>query len=246
VDRVLVVPPLVLPTIGPLAREAEARGMRVVEAGVEVDAAAVHYYGGPKIGGRVAAQDHIGLLEPPDLWLPELPQECRGRSVKAMTLAEAWRLGEKSFVKPPSDKGFDARVYADGGDLRKATRDLGPGTVVLVSDVVEFAEEFRLFMLDGEVRAGCRYARWGRLDPLPSVPDRVRSFVKELPETLPSAVVVDVGLLGERAGPVAVVEANMAWFAQPYMADIGGVLDVVLRAAGPRAEVRARDLAFLR
>jgi hypothetical protein len=78
------------------------------------------------------------------------------------------------------------------------------------------------------------------------VPDRVRGFVKELPDQLPSGVVVDVGLLGEHAGPVVVVEANMAWFAQPYMADVGGVLDVVLRAAGPRAFAQARDLAFIR
>lgn len=242
-ERVLVVPPLVLPTIGPLVREAEKRGMRVVEAGAEVDAGAVHYYGGPKIGERVAARYGVGLLEPVDRWLPELPEEYRRRRIEAMTLENAWALEEKSFVKPPSDKGFDARVYADGDDLRRTTRDLRPDTPVLVSDVVEFAEEFRLFVLDGEVRAGCRYARWGHLDPQPSVPDQMRGLVKELAETLPSAVVVDVGLL---EGNVAVVEANMAWFAQPYMADVGRVLEVVLRAAGPRAWVKARDLAFLR
>jgi hypothetical protein len=38
----------------------------------------------------------------------------------------------------------------------------------------------------------------------------------------------------------------MAWFAQPYLADTDRVLDVVLRAAGPLAEVGDADRRFLR
>ncbi|MEW1587723.1 ATP-grasp domain-containing protein [Micromonospora vinacea] len=61
--------------------------------------------------------------------------------------------------------------------------------------------------------------------------------------TLPSAVVVDVGLVD---GRWAVVEANAAWASGAYVADPDLVLDVVLRAAGPTASVTASDRQFIR
>ncbi|MFF3242763.1 hypothetical protein ACFYWY_03275 [Streptomyces sp. NPDC002870] len=44
----------------------------------------------------------------------------------------------------------------------------------------------------------------------------------------------------------AVVEANMAWFSTCYAADPDRALDVVLRSAGPRAQVAERDRPFRR
>ncbi|MET8833575.1 hypothetical protein ABZV78_06640 [Micromonospora sp. NPDC004540] len=43
-----------------------------------------------------------------------------------------------------------------------------------------------------------------------------------------------------------VVEANMAWFSTSYAANPDQVLDVVLRAAGPRHRLAPRDHAFTR
>ncbi|MFD9421381.1 hypothetical protein [Streptomyces sp. NPDC060054] len=68
--------------------------------------------------------------------------------------------------------------------------------------------------------------------------------------TLPSAVVVDIGLLSMpehgAADRWAVVEANMAWFSNCYAADPDRALDVVLRSAGPRSRLAARDRRFCR
>ncbi|GAA3050006.1 hypothetical protein Aglo01_22950 [Actinokineospora globicatena] len=122
--------------------------------------------------------------------------------------------------------------------------------------MVEFAAEFRLFVLDGVVRAGSRYATWGRLDPEPLGRDvrgaRVLGFAAEflsgVGDTLPSGVVLDIGLVGPPGAPgrdVAVVEANMAWFSRTYQAEPGGALDTVLRSAGPVGEVREADRPFL-
>jgi hypothetical protein len=116
---------------------------------------------------------------------------------------------------------------------------------VHVSDVVTFAVEYRLFVRDGTVHAASRYARFGRLDVEPFERDPYRRDVLTFAEallpavsaTLPSAVVVDVGLISDPDRGTehwAVVEANMAWFSNSYAADIDRVLDVVLRAAGPR------------
>ncbi|MET8356751.1 ATP-grasp domain-containing protein [Micromonospora sp. NPDC005171] len=61
--------------------------------------------------------------------------------------------------------------------------------------------------------------------------------------TLPSAIVVDVGLVD---GSWAVIEANAAWASGAYVADPDLVLDVILRAASPTASVAARDRQFIR
>jgi hypothetical protein len=257
VTRSLFVPPPVLPKIGPLARAAVDRGLAVVSDVSSVRAGPAHYYGGPLFADRVAADLGLGLLEPADDWLPGLPSELVGRRIRAMTLAEARVLAGPAFVKPPTAKSFPARVYASGREL---PTDLSGDTAVLVSEVVEFAAEYRLFVLDGEVRAGSRYATWGRLDPAPLAPltppassaacsaAELRAFVAALPG-LPSAVVVDVGLTGppdDPRGSLVVVEANMAWFSQVYLSDPAAALDVVLRAAGPIGEVSPADRPFVR
>jgi len=173
-----------------------------------------------------------------------------------LTTLGAVQMAGKAFVKPPSSKDFPARVYDDLADLRNATCELSPTTAALVSDPVEFAAEYRLFVLDGRVHTGSRYATYGQVDPgtlLSAEARRVVDFVEDLltdlGDTLPSAVVIDAGPVGPGDDPrrdVAVVEANMAWFAQPYWSEPDRVLDVVMRAAGPGHEVSARDRRFVR
>ncbi|MET9362306.1 ATP-grasp domain-containing protein [Streptomyces sp. NPDC006632] len=216
-----------------------------------------HYYGGPAYAARVVDDLGIALLEPADAWLATLPRAFTRRRVTTTTLAEARHLTGPAFIKPPSDKSFPAAVYADGGRLPSGP-DLGPDTQVLVSSVVTWATEFRLFLLDGQVHTGAQYATFGRLDAAPleghRLHDAVREFADDLlttcGHTLPSAVVVDIGLLTApapgTAAPWAVVEANMAWFSNCYAADPNRVLDVVLRSSGPRARATGRDLAFCR
>jgi hypothetical protein len=122
-----------------------------------------------------------------------------------------------------------------------------------VSDIVTFAVEYRLFLLDGEVRTGSRYLVDGELDvaPLDDDPRQadVLAFAERLAsQHLPSAVVVDVGLLAERAegSQWAVVEANAAWASGHYACDPDAALDVILHAARPEGEFDSADRAFLR
>jgi hypothetical protein len=214
-----------------------------------------HYWGGPLWAAAHVEELRVGLLEPHDDWLSALPSRWLGRSVRLMTLDAARHVG-RAFVKPPSSKDFPARVYADGPDLASATDGVASDMPVLVSDVVEFAAEYRLFVLDGRVHTGSRYATWGHLDLgtlLTAEGSRVVAQAEEMllqtGETLPSAVVLDVGVVGPPDEPrrdVVVVEANMAWFAQPYWSDTDRVLDVVMRAAGPVDRVSDRDRPFVR
>ncbi len=254
----LVMPGRRTSTMELLAAEAAGRGMPVRAAEEPGLTGPAYWYGGPVAGARLAGRLGFALLEPTDGWLAELPEEFTGRQVRAGTLADAWALDRPTFVKPPRDKSFPAEVHGDGSRL---PADLDPATPVLLSEVVTFAAEYRLFLLDGRIAAASRYAVFGRLDPRPLGPDREdRSTAAQLAEfadrlaaaagpTLPSAVVVDVGQLLDPYRPGhrwAVVEANMAWFSHAYAADPARVLDVVLRSAGPREHVRPRDAAFER
>ncbi len=118
-----------------------------------------------------------------------------------------------------------------------------------------FGTEYRLFVLDGAVRSGSRYARFGRLDPGPLVEgamDFAHRLLADVGSSLPSAVALDVGTLLDPYDPYdpaerwAVVEANMPWFAHCYAAAPARVLDVVLRAAGPSDALRPPDRRFVR
>ncbi|MEU1668398.1 hypothetical protein ABZ547_33425 [Streptomyces sparsogenes] len=103
-----------------------------------------------------------------------------------------------------------------------------------------------------------RVATFGRLDAERldghRYEDAVLKFADDLLATcgggLPSAVVVDIGLLAPPEHGVtdqwAVVEANMAWFSNCYAADPDRVLDVVLCSAGPREQMAERDRGFVR
>ncbi|MFG2841940.1 ATP-grasp domain-containing protein [Kitasatospora sp. NPDC048296] len=212
----------------------------------------VHWYGGPLAAARIAAPLGLALLEPEDDWLARLPEEFTRRRIELTTLAEAWTLRNPAFVKPPADKSIPPAVYPDGSRLPRAGERIGPDTPVLVSEPVTFAAEYRLFVRDGEVLTGSRYARFGRLDPAP-LTDGAAAFARRLldvvGDTLPSAVALDVGPVADPYDPAehwAVVEANLPWFAHCYAADPERVLDVVLRAAGPAAELAEADRRFVR
>ncbi|GIG56061.1 hypothetical protein Lfu02_04330 [Longispora fulva] len=242
-----------------LADAAAARGMTVSRlAGRSVPdelrgTGSAHLYAGPRLAAAVAEEIGVAPMEPVDSWLADLPDAVRGRRVRTATLGEARRLVGPAFVKEPREKGLSARVYPDGSHLPAGD----PDTVVLVSEVVRFVVEYRLFVLDGRVHTASRYLTFGQLDPVPLSHSSRRADVEDFAgmlldrhgDTLPSAVVVDVGLLaaeGERAPHWAVVEANMAWFSHAYAADIDRVLDVALRAAGPTERLAHTDQCFVR
>jgi hypothetical protein len=245
-----------------LAQAAARRGLEVRRVSGPADLAGltkehtVHWYGGPAAARRVVAELGIGLLQPDDDWLPLLGRRYTGRRIESATLADARKLTAPAFVKPPSDKSFPAGVYLDGTHLPRDGQGLTSDTRVLISEVVDVVREYRLFVLDGEVRAASRYAVHGRLEPGPLEGDlrerEARAFaamvIRCLRYSLPSAVVVDIGLArdpGTGRERWIVVEANMAWFANCYTADPDRVLDVVLGSAGPLRRVAAQDFGHL-
>ncbi|WP_406195923.1 ATP-grasp domain-containing protein [Kitasatospora sp. NBC_01560] len=260
-DSVLLLSPRVNETGLQLRTAAGRRGLRVHTAAgwrapEELLGAAVHVYGGPLFGDAVGGAFGLALLEPPADWLTGLPPELTHRSVSLVTLAEARALRRPMFLKPPADKLFAAKVYPDGTGL-PGPDALDDDTPVLASEVVRFRREYRLFVLDGEVRSASRYAVDGDLDAAPLAEDghraEVAAFAADVlaasAAALPSAAVIDVGLVD--SGPAgggrwAVVEANAAWASGGYACDPDAVLDVVLRSGGPAGVLAPGDGRFCR
>jgi ATP-grasp domain, R2K clade family 2 len=245
----LVLPPRLTDSARSLRDTAQVRGLHTVQLPsftVPSGLRAQHLHAGPDFADAVAGRLGIALLEAPADWLATLPAEFTRREVRAMPLREAYALRRPAFVKSPNDKGITARVYADGSRL-PGPDAADPATLVLVSDVVTFTSEFRLFLLDGHVHAASRYARQGRLDLGPVSTD-ASAFAADLlaacGHTLPSAIVIDIGTVADRTW--AVIEANAAWASGRYTADPDPVLDVVLRAAAPLTRLTEPDRPFLR
>ncbi|NDZ61299.1 ATP-grasp domain-containing protein [Streptomyces anulatus] len=210
------------------------------------DGHAVHLHAGPSFADVVAPTLGIALLEAPADWLAQLPRTLTQRDIRATTIGEAYRLRRPAFVKSPNDKSISALVYADGSRL-PGPDAVDPATVVLVSDVMTFAVEYRLHLLDGAVHAAGQYAEAGRLRLGPADGDALafgRDVLAAAGETLPSAIVVDVGRDDE--GRWAVIEANAAWASGCYSADPDRALETVLRAAGPATALSPHDRAFVR
>lgn len=244
----LVLPPRLTASAQSLRDAAHRRGLRTVQlptfdapAGMRAD----HLHAGPSFADVVAPLLGIAPLEAAPGWLTGLPREFTRREITLVPIGEAYELRRPAFIKSPNDKNIPASIYTDGSRLP------GPDAVdrrtpVLVSDIVDFTAEYRLHLLDGEVYAGSQYAAHGRLHLGPPPADALAfgaDLLAAYGHTLPSAIVVDVGLAD---GHWAVIEANAAWASGAYSADLDLVLEVVLRAAGPTAFVSARDREFIR
>ena len=259
---VLVFPPRFNDTARALSEAAARRGLRTETLSTwQVPEhlrghGAAHLYAGPLFADAVGAELNLALLQPPEDFLPSLDAAFLARDVRLVSMARARMIRRPVFVKPPADKQFPAKVYADGSKLP------GPDAVdddmrVLVSDVVRFLVEYRLFVLDGAIHTGSRYATDGDLDiaPLDAADadtamalEFAADLLQATAASLPSAVVLDVGLLrfDDGARRPAVVEANMAWASGHYAADADRVLDVVLRAAFDHGVLSKRDMPFAR
>jgi hypothetical protein len=168
-------------------------------------------------------------------WLVKVPVKFLKRRVDFMSIKEATQLHERKFIKPADDKCFDAKVYEPGQFIPHEC--IPADYPVLVSDVVQFDVEYRIFMDGFKSRAWSNYLFYGEIndprfhhmidaDQLEPV-----SFVNKLmistdPDNLPTEpCVIDVGIIHGKG--MAVIETNQAWASGIYGCDPYGVLKVL-------------------
>ena len=182
----------------------------------------------------LAAALGVTLTEPPDDWLPRLPEEYRRRGVRLTTLGEARANPNPRFVKPPNDKTFPAGV-SRGADL---PADFPDDTPVLTADVVAWEVEFRCFVRDRRVETFSVYLRDGGLqkeagyESTDAEDAEMLAFASavlgDARVAVPPTVVMDVGRIRGRGW--AVVELNAAWGSGLYGCDPARVLEVLRHA----------------
>lgn len=184
----------------------------------------------------IADQLGLNLHETPHDWLTTLPFAYRQRDIRLMTLRDARQLHERAFIKPATDKSFDARVCASGADLPSADY-FDDDTPTLVSDPVAWQIEYRCFVANRELETLAPYSRGGQAlkdeneNWLTTAPDDAGAveFVNQLLAdqvvSLPPGLVLDAGIIADRGW--AVVEANPAWASGIYGNDPAKVLHVL-------------------
>lgn len=204
-------------------------------------------YGEMQFCDIIATKLGLNLLEPPDHFLESLPEKFTKRKVELRAHSSLWQVKERKFIKPANDKVFVAGVYEKGEHVPR--RYIDPSCPVIVSDVVEFEVEYRCYLLDREVKTLSCYEWPGALhQENPDHRQEVLAFMADLLEEddlcLPSACVVDVGLIPEEGW--AVIEANQAYASGIYHeADAEALLPIIARAAS-RGPVRASDAPYRR
>lgn len=179
----------------------------------------------------IAEKFGITLPEVPLNWLPQLPEEYRQRWVYLTTLAEARKLHDPAFIKPPNDKSFPARVYF-GSELPEEFLNKTP---VLVAESVDWEKEFRCFILERELRTFSIYLRNGELQRefgfqhSDREESELREFLAKLLSDsrvqLPRSACLDVGIIRDRGW--AIVEQNAVWGAGIYGCNPVEVLQVL-------------------
>lgn len=210
-------------------------------------------YAEPLFAEAVVDQLGLVLIEPPIDWLLKLPKALRHREVSIMRLSESRSRVTNQFVKPADGKVFEPKVYATGEDL--PTVEQVGDIQVLVSEPVTFLNEFRCFVLEGEVLSASPY--W-RNDALAQAADgswpflgseevEVIAFAKEVlthPEvTYPPAFVLDVGCTREHGW--AVIEGNPCWGAGLYGCSPDAALETGRRAIGKRPTISRSDAQWV-
>lgn len=186
-------------------------------------------------GPMLAEQIGLKLIEPPDEWLPCLPDKYRKRQVSLMSLRSARQLSEPAFIKPPNDKSFPAKVYK-GAELPEGYDEDSP---VLVAEIVSWEKEFRCFVLEREPQTISIYLRNNEFQrqndfvtgesEFQEAEAFIQTILSDSTVDIPNATVIDVGVISGRGW--AVVELNSAWGAGIYGCDPEKVLEVLRYSA---------------
>ncbi len=203
-------------------------------------------YGEVSFCDIMADRAGLGLLDPPDDWLANLPQAMLNRKVWFCRARSLRLFRERAFFKPQNDKVFSAGVYERGADV--PTRYVDPECPCYVSEVVAWDVEYRCHVLDGLV-VRMEFYRMVGVEDVDGVFVEALVFAESVLRThaheLPSSVVLDVGRIEGRGW--AVVEVNQTHASGIYGdGDVTPVLQATLRSAGPLSAVSDRDRRFLR
>lgn len=187
----------------------------------------------------LAAELKVEFVTPRDSILAELPFEFVKRNIEFTTYKNFKEPGARKFIKPADYKYFPAGIYDHSKDI-PAFSSCQDDDAILISDVVRFISEYRIFVMNNEIQTGSIY-----IEDSEFVGDKVNKmnlnssllgFAKEIVDSLinimPSSYVLDIGKLD--TGEYAVIEFNPVWASGFYDSDPDKVL-LCIQAGSKRA-----------
>ncbi len=202
------------------------------------------------VSGRLT----YAILEPDFDQLATFPAVYLKRDVQVMTLEAARQIGTPIFAKPADgNKAFESQVYRSGAEL--PTRYLAKTMPVLVSAPVEWAVEYRFFVLERAIAVYSVYGRHGQLAldeqgnwsaPESEQQEAVAfcsAILQDAGVALPPAVVLDVGQIPGKGW--ALIEPNPVSSSGIYGCDPQTVLPVLQRASLLESAVSAEDRRWI-
>lgn len=189
----------------------------------------VYVYGEPLFGLYVAEQLNKNLHLPAKDWLSSLPEEFLKRWLcisKGKNLDSVFKLHENVFLKPLTQKQFEAKVYNVSSDLSSVPTE----EEIIMSEPVKFDIEIRFFILSNKVKTFTQYYTTlenrivATSDELRESQNFIHSLLK-MKELIPAkSVVVDVG---KSCRGWSVIEANESYCSSLYEAEPSMVLETL-------------------
>jgi hypothetical protein len=180
----------------------------------------------------IAQQMGWTLKQNPFDWLSKVPERFLRRDVEFMTLQQAKQLNTAKFIKPADDKCFTAQVYPPG--TLTTHEVVSDDTPTLVSDIVQFDIECRVFVKNGLAFDWSNYLFYGEVNSPHywKMSDCRYTHPYYFMENLLFAVrditvssVIDIGIIRDQGW--AVIETNPAWASGTYGCDPTLVLEVL-------------------
>lgn len=196
-------------------------------------------YAGSLFAEYAAQQLGIKLRAPSYSFLPSLSPELLKRGVSLVPLGdlqEKPNIFKDLFIKPVDEKTFPAKVYSEASDI-PGLEYLDTNSLALVSDVVEWSSEIRLFVLDGKPVTGSFYSVSGvpvftelNAEVWKDVDYLFFNLREQVSREELRATVIDVGYIKDRG--LAVIEANPAWASGLYACDPYKAFEVIRESCG--------------
>ena len=199
----------------------------------------VRYYGNTLHAQQISSFLPFEFTEIHPRFLAELTEYTK-RKIELITYANLGQpLKQTAFIKPVSDKWFEARVYKEGENISGTPDDADK---IYVSEIVKFVNEVRCFVLGTEILTASLYRINGQVwDSTDLPPDKINfddrindtpipQYVKEICTKcrLPKGVVIDFGQLEN--GEWGLIEFNEAYGSGLYYCDPRPAFDVIINS----------------
>lgn len=196
----------------------------------------IRYYGNTLHQAQIGEHVPISFAPIKAFYLPKCEYYTK-RKIELISFESlAIPLKQTAFIKPVSEKWFEAKVYYKGERINGSPQG---SDQIYVSEIVKFVDEVRCFVIDGQIMTSSLYrinsVVWDQTKEIPEkinfdtrvkdtpIPEMVRG-IHELYK-LPRGIVMDFGMFP--SGEWALIEFNEAWASGLYYCDPEKCLDTI-------------------